>query len=50
MIVSSNQPYEFDRLTLLEMEKISPADYLVDELSKPEHFYQEIVDTYQETI
>ena len=45
MIVSSNQPYEFDRLTLLEMAKNSPADYLVDELSKPELFYQGIVDT-----
>jgi spermidine synthase len=45
MIVSSNQPYEFDRLTLLEMAKNSPADYLVDELSKQEHFYQGIVDT-----
>ena len=45
MIVSSNQPYEFDRLTLLEMAKNSPADYLVDELSKQAHFYQGIVDT-----
>ncbi len=46
MIVSSNQPYEFDRLTLLEMAKNSPANrYLVDELSKPEHFYEGIVDT-----
>lgn len=45
MIVSSNQPYEFDRLTLLEMAKNSPADYLVDELGKQEHFYQGIVDT-----
>ena len=46
MIVSSNQPYEFDRLTLLEMAKNNPAEYyLVDELSKSEHFYQEVVDT-----
>ena len=45
MIVSSNQPYEFDRLTLLEMAKNSPADYLIDELNKPEHFYQGIVGT-----
>jgi len=46
MIVSSNQPYDFDRLTLLEMAKNSPSEYyLVDELSKPEHFYQETVDT-----
>jgi len=45
MIVSSNQPYEFDRLTLLEMAKNSPTDYLVDELSKQAHFYQGIVDT-----
>ncbi|MDH3311826.1 MAG: fused MFS/spermidine synthase [Nitrosopumilus sp.] len=45
MMVSSNQPYEFDRLTLLEMAKNSPADYLVDELSKQEYFYQGIVDT-----
>ena len=43
MIVSSNNPYEFDRLTFLEMAKNTPADYLVDELSKQEHFYQEVV-------
>lgn len=45
MIISSNQPYEFDRLLLLEMSKNSPADYLVDELSKQEHFYNKSVDT-----
>ena len=45
MIVSSNKPYEFDRITLLEMAKNSPADYIVDELSKQEHFYQGVVDT-----
>jgi len=45
MIVSSNQPYEFDRELLLEMAKDSPADYLVDELSKQEHFYDKVVDT-----
>ena len=44
MIVSSNQPYEFDRLLLLEMSKNSPTDYLVDELSKQEHFYDKAVD------
>ena len=45
MVVSSNKPYEFDRLTLLEAAKNSPADYLVDELSKQQHFYQEVIDT-----
>jgi spermidine synthase len=45
MIVSSNQPYEFDRLTFLERAKNSSADYLVDELSNQEHFYQGMVDT-----
>ena len=45
MIVSSNSPYEFDRLTLLELAKNSPADYLVDELSKEVHFYEGIMDT-----
>jgi len=45
MIVSSNQPYEFDRELLLEMAKDSPADYLVDELSKQEHFYDKVVGT-----
>ena len=41
MIVSSNNPYEFDRVTLLELAKNSPsADYLVDELSKQVHFYE----------
>ncbi|AJM91607.1 spermidine synthase [Nitrosopumilus piranensis] len=45
MIVSSNQPYEFDRLQLLEISKNSPADYLVDELSKHEHLYTGIVET-----
>ena len=45
MIVSSNQPYEFDRELLLHMSKNSPADYLVDDLSKEEHFYNKAVDT-----
>lgn len=45
MIVSSNQPYEFDRLLLLEISKNSPIDYLSDELSKQEHFYTGIVET-----
>jgi spermidine synthase len=45
MTVSSNQPYEFDRESLLEMAKNSPTDYLVDELSKQEHFYNKMVDT-----
>jgi spermidine synthase len=45
MTVSSNQPYEFDRELLLEMAKNSPTDYLVDELSKQEHFYHKMVDT-----
>ncbi len=46
MIVSSNNPYEFDRITLLELAKNSPADYLVDELSNQEHFYQGTIDTF----
>ena len=45
MIVSSNQPYEFDRLLLLEISKNSPIDYLSDELSRQEHFYTEIIET-----
>ena len=45
MIVSSNQPYEFDRLTLLDLAKNSPADYLVNELNKEEHFYDGVIDT-----
>ena len=45
MIVSSNSPYEFDRITLLELSKNSPADYLVDELSKEDHFYEGVMDT-----
>ncbi len=45
MIVSSNKPYEFDRLTLLEIAKNTPAVYLVDELEKQEHFYQKTIDT-----
>lgn len=40
MIVSSNQPYDFDRLTLLELSKSSPVNYLNDELSKDDHFYE----------
>ncbi|ABX13031.1 spermidine synthase [Nitrosopumilus maritimus] len=45
MIVSSNQPYEFDRLLLLELSKNSPVDYLSDELSRQEHFYTGIIAT-----
>lgn len=45
MIVSSNQPYEFDRLLLLEISKNSPIDYLSDELSRNEHFYTGIIET-----
>ncbi len=45
MIVSSNNPYEFDRITLLELAKNSPADYLVDELSKKNHFYEGAIKT-----
>ena len=44
VIVSSNQPYEFDRLTLYEIAKNNPSNYLVDELSVEEHFYQKSVD------
>lgn len=45
MVVSSNQPYEFDRLLLLEKSKNSPIDYLSDELSREEHFYTGIIET-----
>ena len=45
MIVSSKNPYEFDRITLLELSKNSPADYLVDDLSKQNHFYEGTMDT-----
>ena len=45
MIVASNQPYEYDRLLLLEMTRNSPADYLVDELNLEHHFYSKVVDT-----
>ena len=45
MIVSSNQPYEFDRMTLLEIAKNGPAEYLVDDLSKQENFYEKVVKT-----
>lgn len=44
MIVSSNNPYEFDRLLFLEMMKNSPAAYLLNELSGPEHYYSKIID------
>jgi len=44
MIVSSNQPYEFDRLSLFEIAKNNPSNYLVDELSTDDHFYQKSVD------
>ena len=45
MIVASNHPYDYDRLSLLENAKNSPADYLVDELSSENHFYSKVVDT-----
>ena len=45
MIVASNQPYEYDRLLLLEKAQNSPADYLVDELNFEHHFYSKVVDT-----
>jgi len=45
MMVSSNNPYEFDRITLLELAKNSPADYLVDELSRQNHFYEGTINT-----
>jgi spermidine synthase len=44
MIVSSNQPYDFDRLELFEIAKNNPSNYLVDELSVDNHFYQKPVD------
>ncbi len=44
MIVSSNQPYDFDRLTLYEIAKNNPSNYLVDELSVDDHFYQKSID------
>ena len=44
MIISSNQPYEFDRLSLFEIAKSNPSNYLVDELSVEAHFYQKSVD------
>ena len=44
MTVSSNQPYEFDRLSLFEIAKNNPSNYLVDELSVDDHFYQKSVD------
>lgn len=44
MIVSSNQPYDFDRIKLFEIAKNNPLNYLVDELSVEEHFYQKSVD------
>lgn len=45
MIVSSNNPYIFDRMEFLDRAKNSPSDYLVNELSKQEHFYQGVIDT-----
>ena len=45
MLVSSNYPYEFDRLTLLGIAENTPAEYLVDELGKEGHFYLKTVDT-----
>ncbi|MDH3617221.1 MAG: fused MFS/spermidine synthase [Nitrosopumilus sp.] len=44
MVVSSNKPYEFDRLKLFEIAKNNPSNYLVDELSVEDHFYQKPVD------
>ncbi|MBT8174007.1 MAG: fused MFS/spermidine synthase [Nitrosopumilus sp.] len=44
MIVSSNEPYEFDRKLLLEIAQSSPIDYLDDELQEKEHFYEDSVD------
>ncbi len=44
MIVSSNNPYEFDRTLFLEAIKNSPGDYLLNELSKPEQFYSKVFD------
>ena len=44
MIVSSNQPYDFDRLDLYEIAKNNPSSYLVDELSFDDHFYQKSID------
>ena len=45
MIAASNHPYDYDRLSLLEKAKDSPADYLVDELSSKNHFYSKVIDT-----
>ena len=45
MIVSSNQPYELDMVTLLEIAKNTSADYLVDELSTKELYFQKTIDT-----
>jgi spermidine synthase len=50
MIVSSNQPYDFDRLDLYEIAKNNPSNYLADELSADDHFYQESVDTSKSPI
>ncbi|NND86488.1 MAG: fused MFS/spermidine synthase, partial [Nitrosopumilus sp.] len=44
MIISSNQPYEFDRGSLLEIAQNSPIDYLDDELEEKHHFYEGVVD------
>lgn len=44
MIVSSNHPYDFDRLTLYEIAKNNPSNYLVDELGSDDHFYQKSID------
>ena len=44
MIVSSNQPYDFDREDLYEIAKNNPSSYLVDELSFDDHFYQKSID------
>jgi len=45
MMVSSNNPYEFDRLTFLKMAKNTPADYLIDELNQQEYSYSGIINT-----
>ena len=45
MMVLSNHPYEFDRLALLEIAKNSPAEYLVDDLSKENRLYEKTINT-----
>lgn len=45
MIVSSNQPLWIWQIDSFGYCKECPTDYLVDELNKQEHFYNEIIDT-----